>query len=324
MYDELRVHCYMKIAHIGSTSGVPMSLANEQVRRGNTAEVFAFSPLAHKKFGGTFVNFNKVSVSDDGKLRINPFFLWHRSKFFGKIKDFDIWHYHSPYGKLKEKLEKEKGNQRYIKHYHGTDLRHKYDSDFCLVSTPDLLQFAPKAKWLPNPLDLDFLSKFRRSNEKENSEPKLIRLAHYPFYKNRGHKLEYDHYVDTISYLENKSGCEVIEIHNIPYFEAIQKHSHCDITIGKIVPDIGWMGRFELEGMAMGKPVICYIEDELFDKYKPPVFRTTKETFRRDLDYLLQDTVTRRKLSEEASQYVCKNHDVKAVVNLLESYYRQI
>jgi hypothetical protein len=312
----------VNIAHIGGTSGVPISLANEQLRQGHKAKVFVFSPLAHEQFGGTFVDFNKVSIWK-GKIHMNPFYFWHRFKFFQAIKEFDIWHYHAPYGKLKEKLEQEKKGRRYIKHYHGTDLRHKYDEDFCLVSTPDLLQFARNAVWLPNPLDLDFLSRFRDNNKRENDR-KIMRLAHYSFYKNRGHNSGYDYYVDALNHVQHSGKSIMIEIYNLPYPKAIEKHSVCDITIGKIVPDIGWMGRFELEGMALGKPVICYILDELYDKYKPPVFRTTRETFKHDLEYLIEDETTRRRLAKEGPEYVQKNHDVKAIVERLEDYYKKL
>ena len=32
--------------------------------------------------------------------------------------------------------------------------------------------------------------------------------------------------------------------------------STCDIVVGKILPSIGWIGKFELEAMALGKPVM--------------------------------------------------------------------
>ena len=43
----------------------------------------------------------------------------------------------------------------------------------------------------------------------------------------------------------------------MPHLLALNKMSECDIIIGKILPNIGWFGKFELEGMALGKPVIA-------------------------------------------------------------------
>jgi glycosyltransferase involved in cell wall biosynthesis len=100
--------------------------------------------------------------------------------------------------------------------------------------------------------------------------------------------------------------------------------STCDIVLGKIIPNIGWFGRFELEGMALGKPVIAYISDELYDKYKPPVFITTNQNFRQDLEALLEDTSVQHKLAKEGIQYVKEYHSTKKIVETLQNIYRQL
>jgi hypothetical protein len=41
--------------------------------------------------------------------------------------------------------------------------------------------------------------------------------------------------------------------------------SSSDIVIGKILPNVGWFGKLELEGMEVPKPVISYVSDELYD-----------------------------------------------------------
>jgi glycosyltransferase involved in cell wall biosynthesis len=323
----------LKIAHIGNTSGVPISLAREQSKQGHEVEVFVFSPLAQRQFGGTFVNLNRVSIWE-GQKHVNNLYLLNKLKFFNTLKKYDIWHYHTPHGTLKEQIEERKKGHRYLKHYHGTELRHKYEPDFCLVSTPELLEFAPNGSWVPNPLDLELISKFqngkditRADDQKElnhdgNVKP-TIRLAHYPYYKTSGHEMYRDYYTETMKLLKNKQGLDVVEIYGLPYQESIQTHSNCDITIGKIEPFVGWPGRFELEGMALGKPVICYVIDELYEKFRPPVFRTTKETFRQDLEYLLEDESTRERLAKQGMEYVKRNHDVRETTKRLEHFYEK-
>ena len=71
--------------------------------------------------------------------------------------------------------------------------------------------------------------------------------------------------------------------------------------MGKILPTIGWIGRFELEGMALGKPVIAYVSDELYEKYRPPVHRTTPETLKQDLEYLIEKSDYREQLAKLVS-----------------------
>ena len=87
---------------------------------------------------------------------------------------------------------------------------------------------------------------------------------------------------------------------------------------------MGWIGRLELEAMALGKPVIAYVSDELYEKYKPPVFRTSEKSFQSDLKYLLEDTNTQNKLVKLGFDYVKENHSVHNVSNLLDKYYASI
>ncbi len=127
----------MRIAHVNNTAGIASILSRHQRLLGYEADVFVFNKYLHKQFGG-----EKVSY----------YFPLSRWRFFKKLKGYDIWHYHYPYGSLKRSLEKRKEKRICLKHYHGDDLRGKYDSDFCLVSTPDLLEFAPNGEWFPTPL----------------------------------------------------------------------------------------------------------------------------------------------------------------------------
>jgi glycosyltransferase involved in cell wall biosynthesis len=99
--------------------------------------------------------------------------------------------------------------------------------------------------------------------------------------------------------------------------------STCNIVIGKIIPNIGWFGRFELEGMALGKPVITYVSDQLYDKYRPPVFRTNAKNFKQDLVSLLNDIQLQRKLASEGIQYIKDYHSLKAILGILDKVYKR-
>jgi hypothetical protein len=68
---------------------------------------------------------------------------------------------------------------------------------------------------------------------------------------------------------------------------------------------------------------MCYVIDELYEKYRPPVFRTTKETFRQDLEYLLEDESTREQLAKQGIEYVKRNHDVREITKKLERVYEK-
>jgi hypothetical protein len=297
----------MKIAHINNISGIASIIAEQQKRDGHEVDVFVFNDTIFKQFGGSKLNY------------WSPLDRW---KLFRNLGRYDIWHYHYPYGSLKRSLEKRKTDKIYLKHYHGNDLRGRLEEDFCLVSTPDLLKYAPKGKWLPNPIDIKeigaTISELNSSNSKEKQEDKIAKVAHYPYYKNYS---AYDYYSDALSRLQNEKKCEIVNILHQPHLQALRIMASSDVIIGKILPDVGWFGKFELEGMALGKSVITYVSEELYEKYKPPVYRTTKDTFKKDLDLLIEDRFERERLSHEGPRYVRNNHSLESVVKTVMSCY---
>ena len=96
----------------------------------------------------------------------------------------------------------------------------------------------------------------------------------------------------------------------MPHLLALNKMSECDIIIGKILPNIGWFGKFEPEGMALGKPVIAYVSDNLFEEYNPPIYRTSKDTFKYDLEFLIENERERLRLGRDGKAFVRKYHSI--------------
>ena len=150
-------------------------------------------------------------------------------------------------------------------------------------------------------------------------------MLYYPkVYESNIHSRELELKRSVLVDLEAKRKLVLIPILDLPYKKALDKIADCDIVVGKILPVMGWIGRIELEAMALGKPVIAYVSEELYEKYKPPVFRTSEKSFRSDLEYLLEDTNTQNKLVKLGLDYVKENHSVYNVSNLLDKYYTSI
>ena len=288
---------------MNNTAGIASILSRHQLLLGNEVKVFVFNKYLYRQFGGE---------------KINYYFPLSRWKFFKKLQGYDIWHYHYPYGSLRRSLEKRKGDRIYLKHYHGDDLRGKYDSDFCLVSTPDLLEFAPNGEWFPTPLDLERLTYTPDTFDGLSSSRRPV-VAHYPHYQ-LYQKYE-DLYSNTLQQLQDEGKCEVRTIFNIPHNEVLKILPSCDLVVGKILPQIGWFGKFELEAMALGKPVVAYVSLELFQRYGPPIYRTTKDSFRSDLESLLTNTEEQRRLSRAGRKYVEDYHSANTLVKQLDRAY---
>ncbi|MGH9913099.1 MAG: glycosyltransferase, partial [Nitrososphaeraceae archaeon] len=56
-------------------------------------------------------------------------------------------------------------------------------------------------------------------------------------------------------------------------------------------------------------------------RYNPPIYRTTKNTLKSDLESLLSDIEEQRKLSKAGRLYVEKYHTVSNLVKQLERAY---
>ncbi len=298
----------MKIAHINNISGIASILSAFQKKQGHEVDVFIFNKLISNQFGGTMINYK------------SPLARW---RLFRKLQtEYDIWHYHYPYGSLKRSLEGRNKGKTYLKHYHGDDIRGKKDTDFCLVSTPDLLDYAPNGKWLPNPIDFDELSKNINSNyvNPATSSKRIKRIAHYPYYRIHSSTTS-ENYSAGLNELRKENRCEIVEILNLSHTQTLQMIQGSDIVIGKIMPNVGWFGKFELEGMALRKPVLAYVSDHLYEKYRPPIYRTTKETLKEDVIRLMEDDDEINRLSNEGYEYVRKNHAIENVISSVDKYY---
>lgn len=293
----------MRIAHIGNTAGIGSMLSREQQLKGDDTDVFVFDDLTQSRFDGIKINYNS---------------FFDKNLFFMRLKHYDIWHYHYPYGSLHAYLKKNFKKKIFLKHYHGSDLRmsKEKDFDFCLVSTPDLLKLAPNGKWLPIPVDLKKIELFKMESNYANG--KSLCIAHYPYYLN---KPDWDYFTPTFNYIEKESKATIIKVINLNHDQSLAAIGKSDIYIGKIIPEMGWFGTAETEAMALGKPVIAYVSDELYDIYKPPVFRTTKDTFKQDLLDLIDDESELKRLSKEGLEYVKKYHDLSIISDKVYEYY---
>jgi hypothetical protein len=293
----------MRIAHIGNTAGIGSMLSREQQQKGDDADVYVFDDLTQNRFGGTKINYNS---------------FFDKNLFYMRLKQYDVWHYHYPFGSLHAYLKKNFKKKIFLKHYHGSDLRMTGDKDldFCLVSTPDLLTLAPNGKWLPIPVDMKKIEQFKIKSTYTND--KSIHIAHYPYYLN---KPEWDYFTHTFNYVEKENKGIVNKVINLNHDQSLAVIGKSDLYVGKIIPEMGWFGTAETEAMALGKPVIAYISDELYDIYKPPVFRTTKDSFRQDLLDLIDNKSERKRLSEEGPIYVKKYHDLSIISNKVYEYY---
>ncbi len=255
----------MKILHLNNPAQVATNLVKAQKELGVDATLAVTSTKGwHTNFDH---NLSKVDTSSiKGKIDVGK-------KLYDLIKECDILHYHGQavsHGYRDLVMWSGIMGKPVVLHHHGSEIRNKDYPKFAnelvkyrYVSTPDLLEFVPDAEWLPNPVDVQDL----KYSEPDISGP--LKILHAPTdrqVKNTeaveiaisGLKSEGLDIKFTIA--EDKKHSELIDI-----------ISENDLVIDWLNPDYGIYGVFSIESMALGRTVICSLNDSLYDKYDVPI-----------------------------------------------------
>ncbi|CAM3644320.1 glycosyltransferase [Marinicrinis lubricantis] len=103
--------------------------------------------------------------------------------------------------------------------------------------------------------------------------------------------------------------------------EALQLYRQADIVIDQIL--VGTYGVFSVEAMALGKPVVCYIREDLLNTYPYPLpfIQANPITLADQLERYLTDGELRHTAGRKSREYCLKVHDLNVVIpRLLEIY----
>jgi len=303
----------VKILHIGEVAGVPQKIATAQRELGYESDVLSYQ----KHPFGYETDFCYPINSKFPYCCIKKFFIF--SNFVCK---YDVYHFHG--GTLLPKgidsiLWKSFGKKLII-HHHGSELRFKGEeylyskfADNILVSTPDLLEWAPDGIWLPNPVD-------PKEYEPIESIPQnsKLRILHAP----SSRKTKGTEYVIQAIDKLKKYGFDIefILLENASHDEVLKQIKLSDVIVDQFV--LGWYGMFSLEAMCMKKPVLCYIREDLAEKYQNlPILNTKPEFLCDNLIKLIENKELRLELGIIGQKYIEKVHESKKIAKKLIELY---
>jgi glycosyltransferase involved in cell wall biosynthesis len=303
------------VLHVGSIAGVPQELSRAQRRLGLKSDIISFQthPFDYE-----------VDYFRPTRL---PFPLRYIEKMIAISKiagDYEILHFHYfsvlPFA-LDLPLWTTLG-KKIVFHYHGDDIRNKGEnmlSRKCagavLVSTPDLLAWSPRAKWIANPIDL---RKYPYMGV-EGCNKKLM-IVHAPSVpKVKGT----EYVVKAVEELKSEGyEIELDLVKNMPHQDAVKHYEQADIVVDQLL--IGWYGVFAIECMALGKPVCVYIKEEL-KSYLPtpgPLVATSPGDLKEDLRRLIEDAALRSRIGKTAREFVEQVHGADKIAKyLVEEIY---
>ncbi|HJZ06091.1 MAG TPA: glycosyltransferase [Patescibacteria group bacterium] len=249
------------------------------------------------------------------------------SVFLRVVNSFDIYHFHFAETLLPLFLDLpilKLIGKKIVLEYHGSEIRppFKYSNDYKLftkvkitlnqlririfaklfadaevVTTPDLLAYAPSAKFIPAAVEDRWLS----STIQMPSRSGKVIITHAP--TSRVIKGS-DYLISAVKQLQ-KSGLrvELDLVEELPPKEVSSHFERADIAVDQLL--IGWYGLFAAEMMALGKPVVCYVRKD-FERYAPglPIVSTDTETLVGVLGELVQDAKVREMLGRRGPQFV--------------------
>jgi glycosyltransferase involved in cell wall biosynthesis len=186
-------------------------------------------------------------------------------------------------------------------------------ADGVFVSTPDLLEFVESAQLLPQPIDLERFNSLR-SKLLVSTVPRTndrVRIVHAP--TNR--LIKGTRYIEKAVEQLAADGLdiELVLVEGRPYEEALQIYNEADIGVDQLL--IGAYGQFSIEMMALGKPVVCFIRDEL-RKYYPPSLPIISATPKDLIEVLREEVKGREKwtaIGDAGRAYIEQVHDAQRV-----------
>jgi hypothetical protein len=119
---------------------------------------------------------------------------------------------------------------------------------------------------------------------------------------------------------------EIVE--GLHHEEARERYRRADIVVDQL--NAGWHGVFALEAMALGKPVVTYLDPVVVAQAerhfgtKVPIVSATKDTLVEALRPLVESPARRREVGAASRAYVERVHDIDRVADRLLDIYARL
>jgi glycosyltransferase involved in cell wall biosynthesis len=118
---------------------------------------------------------------------------------------------------------------------------------------------------------------------------------------------------------------ELVLVEKVPNEKALDIYRSADIIFDQCL--IGFHGYFALEGMAMGKPVMCFIrkpEEYLLHPEQCPIINTHLNTLKEDIRYFVDNREQLTDIGMKSRQYIEKYYTLEAFAGRLKRAYEEL
>lgn len=237
-------------------------------------------------------------------------------------------------------------NKQFFMEFHGSDIRWvfyrrkpNYYMDKCL---PQFSKF--KVLWLKKIFyfadkiilhDAELIKHIPVSKDKIGIVPLKIELNKFiPRYPNEDKEIvtivhASSNYIlkgteiviKVIEELSKEYKLKFILVHDKSQEDALKIYRQADIIIDQLYA--GTYGVFAIEAMALGKPVISYISDEMINNFPKelPIVNANIDNLKQKLEGLIVNPKERLDRGRAGRRYVENYHDYKKIARLLKEVY---
>lgn len=222
--------------------------------------------------------------------------------------------FNNPYVLIKKQFAIEKKRIEMLKGL-SSHIDHAIVADHEL--SPYVKDFYKKVHIVPQAINLvEFKPAFPTNN---NKKPLIV---HSPtHFQIKGTK----HVIKAIKQLKKEGYIFNFQLlSDVPHEEALTIYRKADIIIDQLL--IGSFGVFSLEAMALGKPVICFIREDLVNKYPHdlPIINSNPDTIYSTLKSLLSNSKDIYQLGVKGRNYVEKYHNSRVIAEQLKNIYLEL
>ena len=294
--------------------------------------------------------YDKCLNLNKSKRILFPFYALKLFCFlFSALRKYDCFHFHFGHSILDchELFIYKLFQKKIFFEFHGTDLRdyerfcklsgmtfdpceatsikqHKRNEKICkiadgiIIHDDELIPYLPKicAPVYVVPLRVD-ISSFNPIYPQ--IQKNKIRIIHAPSHRAfKGTKFVIEAFDDL---RKNYNSIEMVLVEGKTQKEAFELYKTADIIIDQLFA--GTYGVFAIEAMALGKPVITYISDDMKNKLPPdlPIVSANSTNLKTVLETLINDAKLRHDLGVASRKYVENYHDYRYCAYLLRDIY---
>jgi len=275
-----------------------------------------------------------------------------RKYFDAAIKEYDIFHFHFGGTFFPDKSDLEilkKAGKKMVVHHRGSEARilssARSNNRFVRVKpewTEEKIRenLSRLSKYIDHAIVLDYeletyikdyykeihviphivdIGSLKPNYPKINTNPLVV---HAPTKRN----LKGTEFVlEAVKQLKNKGVVFDFKlIEGMDHQETMELLSEADIVIDQL--RIGSAGYLSTEAMALGKPVICYIREDLVDKYPAgfPIVNANPDNITEVLENLITNPKKWKALGVRGRAYVKQYHNPAKVVNQYIDIYKKL